>query len=81
VDLLNESEGRSPNREERIAPHEIELIKYRTAKTTLFFRLSNSELIEGKIVWYDDVAIRIVQEDNSEITLLRQSILYYKTRS
>ncbi len=81
MDIVNEIDGRGSNREERIAPHEVELIKYRTGKTTLQFRLSNSELFEGKIRWYDDYAIRIVLEDKSEVTLLRQAILYYKTRS
>ncbi len=81
MDIVNESEGRGSNREERIPPHEVELIKYRTGKTTLQFRLLNSELLEGKITWYDDQAIRIVREDKSEVTILRQAILYYKSRS
>jgi sRNA-binding regulator protein Hfq len=81
VESVNEPDGRRPEREERIAPHEIELIRYRTAKTTLQFRLLTGELLEGKIRWYDHNAIQIVQEDKSEITVLRQAIAYYKTRS
>ena len=81
MDNVNEFEGRRPDREERIAPHEIELIKYRTGNTKLQFKLSTGELLEGKIRWYDDSAIRIIQEDKSEITILRQALVYYKTRS
>jgi len=81
VETVSEIEGRRPDREERIAPNEIELIKYRTGKTTLQFRLVTGELLEGKIRWYDDMAIRIILEDKSEITVLRQALVYYKTRS
>gem|GEM_PF-6427651 len=81
MDNVNEFEGRHPDHEERIAPHEIELIKYRTAKTTLQFKMITGEMLEGKILWYDEQAIRILQSDKSEITLLRQALVYYKTRS
>ena len=81
MDNINDFEGRRPDREERIAPHEVELIKYRTAKMTLQFKLLTGELIEGKIVWYDETSIRIIQEDKSELTLFRQHLVYYKTRS
>jgi hypothetical protein len=81
VETVNDIEGRRPDREDRIAPNEVELIKYRTSQTTLQFRVVTGELLEGKIRWYDDLAIRIVQPDKSELTLFRQSLVYYKTRS
>ena len=80
MEPLNDLEGRRPDREDRIAPNEIELIKYRTGKTTLQFKLLTGDLLEGKIVWYDDLAIRIIHPDKSEITILRHALAYYKTR-
>ncbi len=73
--------SRAGEREERIPPHEVELIKYRTNRTTLQFALTNGSVLEGAIRWYDDHAIRIVQPDRIEITLMRHAIVYYKTRS
>jgi hypothetical protein len=81
VESVDDIEGRRPAREERIAPNEIELIKYRTGQTSIQFRLVTGELLEGKIHWYDEQAIRIVLEDKSEITILRRALAYYKTRS
>ena len=82
MDPFPDSErGRVGDREERIAPHEIELIKYRSNRTPLEFRLTSGELVEGAIRWYDDQAIRIVLSDRTEMTLFRHAIVYYKTRS
>jgi hypothetical protein len=82
VDFFStETEGRKSDREERIAPHEVELIKYRSAKTTLQFKLLSGETIEGKIVWYDEIALKIQLPDKSDLTLLRTAVAYYKTRS
>jgi sRNA-binding regulator protein Hfq len=68
-------------REERIGPREVELIRYRDNRTPLQFRLVNGETIEGSIRWYDHTALRIVQPDRTELTLLLHAIIYYKTRS
>jgi hypothetical protein len=81
VETIDEMEGRHPTREERIAPNEIEIIKYRSGQTLLQFRLLTGELIEGKIQWYDDLTFKIIQVDKSEITILRKALAYYKTRS
>ena len=73
---------RAPDeRIERIALHEIELIKYRDNRTVLTVKLISGETLEGAIRWYDSVALRLVQPDRSEITVYRQAIAYYKTRS
>jgi hypothetical protein len=81
LDPHDTSDGRSSEREERIAPNEIDLIKYRSSKTTVQFGLINSEHFEGKIVWYDGLAIKIIRADKSEVTILRRALAWYKTRS
>lgn len=68
------------DRHERIALHEIELIKYRDNRTPLVVKLLTGETLEGAIRWYDDRAMRLVLADRSEITLCRQAIAYYRTQ-
>jgi sRNA-binding regulator protein Hfq len=68
------------DRYERIPLHEIELIKYRDNRTDLVIKLITGETLEGAIRWYDDVAIRLVQSDHSELTLCRSAITYYRTQ-
>ena len=68
-------------REERVGPREVELIRYRDSRTPLQFRLINGETIEGSIRWYDQSALRIVQADRTEVTVYLHAITYYKTRS
>ncbi len=72
---------RAPDeRIERIALHEIELIKFRDNRTALVVKLVTGETLEGAIRWYDPVALRLVQSDRSEITVYRHAIAYYKAR-
>lgn len=68
-------------REERVGPREVELIRYRDNRTPLQFLLVNGEMIEGSIRWYDQSALRIVQADRTELTVHLHAIIYYKTRS
>lgn len=77
---LNElSRFPSTHVEERISPHESEIIKYRDNRTNLVFTLTNGEKITGAIRWYDNVSIRVVQDDRSELTLMCSAIGYYRT--
>ncbi len=72
--------SKSPGRpEERIAPSEIEMIKYRDNRTALVVKLLSGETLEGAIRWYDERALRLVQADRTEITVFFQAIAYHKT--
>ena len=71
----------SAEREERIEPSEVELIRYRDSRMPLEFALVNMTTIEGTIAWYDRSAIKIVQADRTEITVRLNAIVSYKTRS
>ena len=82
MDLNPEGDRPRPSdeRRERIAQHEVELIKYRDNRTPLLVKLVSGETLEGAIRWYDSVALRLVLSDRSEITVYRQAIAYYKAR-
>ncbi len=67
--------------EERISPHEVEIIKFRDNRTPLVVKLVTGETLEGAIRWYDTQALRLVQSDRSEVTVYFQAIAYYKTRT
>lgn len=71
----------SAEREERIEPSEVELIRYRDSRMPLVFALANGNTIEGTIAWYDRSAIKIVQADRAEITVRLSAVISYKTRS
>lgn len=73
--------SRGSEREERIEPSEVELIRYRDGRTPLKFALVNGDTLEGSILWYDRSAIKIVDADRTEITVRLSAIVSYKTRS
>ncbi len=50
------------------------LIKNNTLVT---FCTINNQNITGRIKWFDQVALKLIQEDGREITLLKQAIMYY----
>jgi sRNA-binding regulator protein Hfq len=68
------------NTEDRISPREVELIKFRDNRTLLTVTLMNSETMVGAVRWFDAHALRLVQEDRSEITLYLHAIAYYRAR-
>ncbi len=37
----------------------------------------NNQNISGRIKWCDQSAFKLIQEDGREITLLKQSVMYY----
>jgi sRNA-binding regulator protein Hfq len=61
-----------------VSPHAVELIRYRDNRTPLIFKLVTGDEFRGAIRWFDDTAIRIVQEDRSEVTLYQQAIAYFR---
>lgn len=63
----------------RISHREVELIKFRDNRTVLVFTLLSGETFLGAIRWYDDRALRIVQDDRSEVTIHLAVISYYRT--
>ncbi len=66
--------------DDRIAPHEVELIKLRDNRTMLTVKLVTGEELEGAIRWYDDRALRLVQPDRTELTVFRSAIAYYQSK-
>ena len=67
--------------QERISPREVELIKYRDNRTTLAVTLLSGETLEGAIRWYDDMALRLVLADRSEVTVYLHAIASYRSRA
>lgn len=67
--------------EERIAPSEVDLIKYRDNRTPLSIKLLTGETVEGAIRWYDERALRLVLPDRSEVTVFLQAIAYLKAEA
>jgi len=67
--------------QERISPREVELIKYRDNRTTLTVTLLSGETFEGAIRWYDDMALRLVHADRSEVTIYLHAISTYRSRA
>ena len=68
----------APLQNERISPREAELSKYREHRTSLLFTLLNGQELQGSIRWFDDLAIKVVQADRSEITVYHQAIGTYR---
>lgn len=67
--------------DDRIAPSEVELIKYRDNRTVLIVNLLNGDILEGAIRWYDALAMRLVRADRTEVTIYMRAIAYYQTRA
>ncbi|BDI28272.1 hypothetical protein CCAX7_003230 [Capsulimonas corticalis] len=65
--------------EERISSREVELIKFRDGRTNLQVKLLSGEEFIGAIRWYDDRAIRLVQDDRSEVTIYLNAVAYYRS--
>jgi len=66
--------------QERISPREVELIKYRDNRTALTVTLLQGETLEGAIRWYDEMALRLVLSDRSEVTVYLHAIATYRAR-
>lgn len=47
-------------------------------KEAVEFYTFNDKVIKGIVLWADDNAYHLRLDDNSEITLLKKSVLYYK---
>ena len=50
-------------------------------KTRLEFHLVNGKKLYGRIKWFDDQAISMVEDDDSTFTLLRPALVGYKIKS
>lgn len=61
-------------------PSEVQINKFIITKCLVEFKLINGESVCGKLMWVDNDAFLIEREDNSKITLLRSSILYYYSK-
>lgn len=70
----------SHEREERISPREGELIKYRDMRTPLVFHMLTGETIEGAIRWYDNISVRVVKPDRTEVTLFFHALSHYNSK-
>ena len=66
--------------QDRISPREVELIKYRDNRTTLLVNLLSGETVEGAVRWYDEMALRLVLADRSEVTVYLHAVASYRAR-
>ena len=73
-------EGAATSARDRAMPvlqHVGELIKFRDERKTLRFTLSNGEIVEGLVRWFDDEAVHVVTTNRDEITLFKHAVSYY----
>ncbi len=70
-----------PPDQERVSPREVELIKYRDNRTALTVTLLSGETLEGAVRWYDEMAVRLVLPDRSEVTVYLHAIATYRARA
>ncbi|MEO7716987.1 MAG: hypothetical protein ABIY70_12360 [Capsulimonas sp.] len=80
MDLMPDSNRRGgAASEERISSREVELIKFRDSRTNLQVKLLSGDEFIGAIRWYDDRAIRLVQDDRSEVTIYLNAVAFYRS--
>jgi hypothetical protein len=72
----NSSQGDTRNAG-RVSPREVELIRFRDARCPVAFKLMTDEVIEGLVVWYDDISVHVVMPDKSELTIMNNVISTY----
>ena len=70
-----------PPDQERVSSREVELIKYRDNRTALTVTLLSGETLEGAVRWYDEMALRLVLPDRSEVTVYLHAIATYRARA
>jgi len=61
----------------RVSSREIELIRFRDGKVPVKFTLMTDEVIEGVIVWYDEISVHVVKSDEAEVTIMYNVISTY----
>jgi len=64
----------------RVSPREVELIRFRDSKAIVSFQLMTDEVIEGTILWYDEISVHVAREDKSELTIMNNVISTYGRR-
>ena len=77
MEIMPEMDRRSFH-EDRVSYYEVDLIKSRDSHTALRFKLSNGDIIEGAIRWFDERALRIVRPDRTEVTVYMHAIIYFE---
>lgn len=66
-----------PGTTTHISAHEVDLIRYRDNRTPLYFKLMTGDEFRGAIRWYDELAIRIVQDDRTEVVIYQHAVAFY----
>lgn len=64
----------------RVSAREVELIRFRDGKVPVKFTLMTDEVIEGVVIWYDDISVHVVMADRSEVTIMNNVISKYGRR-
>ncbi len=59
-------------------PSEFEIKNIIKNKSIVEFHTFNDKVLKGTLIWADENAYHLKLEDNSEITLLKKSVLFYK---
>lgn len=55
-----------------------EMIRYRDERRPMQFMLSNGQLLEGAVSWFDDYTFHVVGTAAGDITLFKHSVIYYR---
>lgn len=58
-------------------PIHTQIKQYILDKSIVEFKLTNNEIIAGRIIWLDEKAMFLETADNNRITVLFSSILYF----
>ena len=61
-------------------PARTQLKEHMLNKTIMEFKLFNSEVVTGRVLWNDSVAYAIEREDGKQITVLNNAVLYYNVK-
>ena len=64
----------------RVSAREVELIRFRDGKVPVKFQLMTDDVIEGVVLWYDDMSVHVALDDKSELTIMFNVISTYGRR-
>ncbi|MDR3710069.1 MAG: hypothetical protein P4L33_17375 [Capsulimonadaceae bacterium] len=77
MEISPQNDGRNSG---RVSAREVELIRFRDGKVPVKFQLMTDEILEGVVLWYDDLSVHIVRPDQSEVTIMFNVISTYGRR-